>query len=381
MPEFNVVREPGLVPFGVYDAEGNKPADISAYLRWLVLNGRSPYTVRSYALGMAHFHSWVLARGGLPEHITPSDIAKYIAAYRSEESSPGPATTNHRLTVLSGFYRFLIDIHIENPAWAGKRNPVPVAVQSERTTPMHVRQRRARADLRRRVPRPVHRQLDAFEIASLFNSARSLRDQALLKLLEWSGQRIGDWSDVNGRHGILGLALGDIDPFRRMITVQLKGSRRSHIIPVGEPFWPIYSEYLRAERPPADHSAAWISFRRGKGKPLTYSTFETLFRDLRKRSGVRQVTAHSYRHTFAQGLLDTTDNLALVQAFLAHSSPETTATTYVHVPIERMVRAVHDLEQRPTVARDDHDSPAYAFAYDIKSLTELELLFKDAGHE
>ncbi|WP_447412275.1 hypothetical protein, partial [Clostridium perfringens] len=82
-----------------------------------------------------------------------------------------------------------------------------------------------------------------------------------------------------------------------------------------------------------------------------------------------------------QGLLDTTDNLALVQAFLAHSSPETTAATYVHVPLGRMVRAIHDLEQRATVARDDHDSPTYAFAYDSKSLTELELLFKDAGHE
>jgi site-specific recombinase XerD len=236
MPEFSVVREPGLIPFGVVDAEGNKLADITAYLRWLVLNGRSPYTVRSYAFGLVHFHSWVLARGGLSEHITPSDIAEYIAAYRSEGPSPGPATTNHRLTVLSGFYRFLIDTHIDNPAWAGKRNPVPIALQSERTKQMHVRQRRARADLRRRVPQPVHRQLDASEIASLFNSARSLRDQALLKLLEWSGQRIGDWSDVNGRHGILGLELGDIDPFRRMITVQLKGSRRSHIIPVGEPF-------------------------------------------------------------------------------------------------------------------------------------------------
>ena len=48
---------------------------------------------------------------------------------------------------------------------------------------------------------------------------------------------------------------------------------------------------------------------------------------------------------------------------------------------ERPATAIHDLEQRTTVARDDHDSPAYAFAYDNKSLTELELLFKGAGHE
>lgn len=380
MPGFSVVRASGLVPFGVVDAEGNKQADVAGYLLGLVLNGRSPYTVRSYALGLAHYHSWILASGRLLECVSPSDVAIYIAAYRDEGSAPGPATTNHRLTVLSGYYAFLIGSRAGEPAWAGKKNPVPIAVDGDRARPMHMRPRRARADLRRRVPRRVHRHLDVVEIAALFDAARSWRDRALLKLLEWSGQRIGDWSEVHGRHGILGLAVDDIDQSRRTITVQLKGSRQMHIIPVGEAFWPNYSEYLRVERRADHHSAAWVSFRRGRGRPLTYGTFETLLRDLRRRSGVRQVTAHSYRHTFAQSLLDTTDNLALVQAFLAHSSPETTAATYVHVPLCRMVEAIRDLEERAAVVSSGEDLPAYAFAYDSDSVTELELLFKGAKH-
>lgn len=152
-----------------------------------------------------------------------------------------------------------------------------------------------------------------------------------------------------------------------------------HIVPVGEGFWPVYNEYLRVERGERDHSAAWISFRKGRGQPLSYATYETTLRALRRRSGVRNVSAHSYRHTFAQSMLDATDNLALVQAFLARSSPETTAATYVRVPMERLVRAVHDLEQRAPQCRDGGEQQIYAFDYDPGCLAELERLISGGG--
>lgn len=381
MPGFAVVKLSGLVPFGVVDAEGNKQPDVAEYLYSLTLNGRSAYTVRSYALGLAHFHSWIRANGMTLLATSPSDISSYIASYRAAPTAPGPATTNHRLTVVSSYYCFLIRSRSNDAAWASKRNPVPVAERDDRSIPMRARPRRTRADLRQRIPRRVHRQLGPAEIAALFDTAQSWRDRAILKLLEWSGQRIGDWSVVHRRHGILGLALHDIDHLARTITVHLKGSRQTHTVPVGEAFWPIYDEYLRAERGAKDHSAAWISFRKGGGQPLSYPAFETSFRELRRRSGIRDVTAHTYRHTFAQSLLDTTDNLALVQAFLAHSSPETTAATYVHVPFERFVEAIRDLEQREVLARNGQQRQTYAFDYDAGSVTELEHLFTDGRHD
>ena len=77
------------------------------------------------------------------------------------------------------------------------------------------------------------------------------------------------------------------------------------------------------------------------------------------RAGVNGVSAHSFRHSFAQNLLDITDNLALVQAFLAHSSPETTAATYLDVPFERLITAIRQLEVA-TLSAVPQTEPGYA---------------------
>jgi integrase len=93
-----------------------------------------------------------------------------------------------------------------------------------------------------RIPRTLPKILEPIAIQQLIDSASSYRDKAILMLLSRAGQRIGDWSPVAGRHGILGMALEDIDRKRRFITVRLKGARDQHRVPVTEGFWPIYED-------------------------------------------------------------------------------------------------------------------------------------------
>lgn len=159
MSSFSVARLPGLVPFGVVDAEGNTQPDVTRYLHSLVLKGMSAYTIRSYAFGLAHFHSWLLAHDLDLLGVVPTDISSYIAGYRAEPVAPGPATVNHRLSVISGFYCYLTDSRAGDGRWSSKKNPVPAAERAERAIPMRKRPRRARADLRQRIPRHEHRQL------------------------------------------------------------------------------------------------------------------------------------------------------------------------------------------------------------------------------
>ena len=56
-----------------------------------------------------------------------------------------------------------------------------------------------------RVPRELPRTLSAELAEELICRARSARDKAILALLLGSGQRIGDWPDIDGRHGVLGM--------------------------------------------------------------------------------------------------------------------------------------------------------------------------------
>jgi hypothetical protein len=85
-------------------------------------------------------------------------------------------------------------------------------------------------------------------VAALMEAARSARDRALLTLLWRCGQRIGDWSAEHGRHGVLGMRLGDLDRASSMIVVSLKGARDEHRVPVSADFWPLFAAYLPEER-------------------------------------------------------------------------------------------------------------------------------------
>jgi site-specific recombinase XerD len=361
-----------IVPFAVVDSNGEVPPEADAFLRHLALNGRSPYTVRSYALALADFHDWCAGRGLALRHVVPADVQAYVG-----RDAWSAATTNHRLSLLAGYFRFLIEARAAEPGWQGKTNPVPSVPSAERSVPMRRRTGRVRADLRRRVPKRVPRHLARHEIDAIYAAAHSWRDRALLKLLEWSGQRIGDWHPVHGRHGLLGLRLADIDPLARTITVRLKGTRDEHVVPVAEEFWPVYQRYLDEERGAAAHPAAWIALRKGRGCPLRYASFETAIRQLRRRSGVCSLTAHAFRHTFAQNMLNSTGNLALVQAFLAHSSPETTAKTYARISLEQLLGAVRAVEaQRRRREPPACDPGGYAFTYDGETLQTLESLFE-----
>lgn len=376
MPKFSVVRTSGPVPFAVVDESSRSVPDVDRFLVSLVLHDRSAYTVLAYARGLTHFHEWCAGRAVRADEVTPATIQAYVEAYRWPESGErAAATTNHRLSVLASYFDFLIDA---GGAWLGKTNPVrPRGDRVTRAIPMRRHAVRLRGDLRRRLPRRIPVHLSAEEIGAVYRAATSWRDRALLRLLEWSGQRIGDWDAMHGRHGLLGLCLGDVDIARRTICVRLKGARDDHVVPVGGAFWPDYLAYLEHERGTPAHAAVWIARRKGGGQPLGYPTFETMIRVLRRRSGVTRLSAHAYRHTFAQNLLDSSDNLALVQAFLGHASLDTTAAHYARVSMTRLAAAIQELERQQRRPRSNvgEAEAEYAFDYDRDTLAELETLF------
>ncbi len=203
------------------------------------------------------------------------------------------------------------------------------------------------------------RVLEPTAIQKLIDSAGSYRDKAILILLSRAGQRIGDWSPVAGRHGILGMELEDVDRKRRFITVRLKGARDQHRVPVTDDFWPIYEEYLRTERRAApDVHAVWIASRKGQGKPLRYASFESALRYIGRKAGI-SVHPHLFRHTLAQGVLDTTGNIKVAQEILGHSHLSTTADLYLRVDQHAMVTA---LESGKVQHRASHEAPLVAIS-------------------
>jgi integrase len=226
------------------------------------------------------------------------------------------------------------------------------------------------------VPRKIPKILPPQVTEGLIIAAVSWRDKAILTLLVRTGQRIGNWDDLAGRHGILGMELGDVDESNRTITVRLKGARDEHRVPVTDDFWPLLQKYLAEERKPnSNTSALWIALRRGKGSPLSYLAFESSLRYICRKVGIR-VHAHVFRHTLAQSVLEVTGNLKVVQDILGHAQLSTTADQYMHVDHSAMVKAVAavaaNFAKPAAPASTPSQREAYAFPYDELTIQELE---------
>jgi integrase/recombinase XerD len=318
----------GVAPVSDNSNEDPPGTVVEDFVTHLERNGRSSYTLRSYRQGLGHFARWLADTGRSLDTVRRVDIDVYVDEFRVEEKGgacrvdsaragqvnpltrkPYPATgrqqatVNHRLSVLSSFFSFLIerDNEFGEGAWCGRRSPVPSPpdrmMGSHGMAGRDPVRRSPRAELRQRVPRRRPRDIEPALARDLIESAVSARDKAILTLLWRTGQRIGDWDDVHGRHGVLGMALADLDERTSTISVRLKGARDDHRVPVTDDFWPLFHRYLADERgglPVSD--PAWVGLRRGRGRPLSYAAFEASLRYASTKLGAN-VNAHMFRHT------------------------------------------------------------------------------------
>jgi site-specific recombinase XerD len=396
MPIFTVEKAADRQPcFQVLAPDGSPTMVINGFLSHLTACGRSAYTLRSYATGLAHFFTWLLESKIGADDVTRHVVGQYIAAFG--QASPGrpllsprrddtskkrqPRTINHRLSVLASYFDFRIrqDEDLRDGAWHNRNNPVSIPQTLRHGMVGRDAPRRERTcEFRRRVPRKIPKPLAPDTAQKLIDTAISWRDRAVLTLLVRTGQRIGNWDDVAGKHGILGMTLADVDKRRRTVTVRLKGARDEHRVPVTDDFWPLLQRYLMEERKAdSDTCALWLSLRRGKGAPLSYLAFESSLRYISRKVGVR-VHAHMFRHALAQGVLDVTGNLKVVQDILGHAQISTTADLYMHVDHGAMVKAVaavktnFDRTVTPNPNGPGLQQRTYAFPYDEMTVEELE---------
>lgn len=140
-----------FVPFQVRGLDGAPVVEINDFLLHLATCGRSAYTLRSYARGLAHFFGWLRTSGRHADDVTRQMVGQYIAdfsqapkyrpgAWHVPEVSPvdkdsrtkgsgenrRPRTINHRLSVLVSFFSFCIrrDQDRGSGAWFQRANPI-----------------------------------------------------------------------------------------------------------------------------------------------------------------------------------------------------------------------------------------------------------------
>lgn len=133
-----------------------------------------------------------------------------------------------------------------------------------------------------------------------------IRDKALIAVFLASGLRFVE---------VLWLPIDALNRLTGDLHAVGKGSRPRHVR-IGERALSLVRAYLR-HRPPSEVVELFVTSR---GKRISYDGGQSIFRRLKKRSGVAIAHAHRFRHTWAQTALRKGAERALVQDALGHES-------------------------------------------------------------
>jgi site-specific recombinase XerD len=138
------------------------------------------------------------------------------------------------------------------------------------------------------------------------------------------------------------LQVPDIDSGRMLLHVRQGKGRRDRSVPLPQPTLELLRQYWASHRHPL-----WLFPAQTRGidpatatAPLTGRAVAAAFRVALKDSGLqKRATVHTLRHSWATHLLEAGVNLRLIQTYLGHHSPTTTAI-YTHL--------THDTEAQAT---------------------------------
>lgn len=277
----------------------------------LQATGRSIWTLRSYAMGMAHFLTWWSECFGADALVCPQQpwpeplLMEYVLWQGQQTKPPAPATIQARLAAVRQWMAFQFGL------------PTPAAIRR------NGRYSRPgwRASLDRlsrisvKVPRRQTVPLSVDEVARFWASFRTSRDLAIVGLLLLNGLRAGE---------VLGLQRDDVLLGQGELRVRGKG-RRLRLLPLAPETVQLLDNYLRTERPANSATQLFVCLKgRARGKPMTAAGLRSLFRYHRKRTGVDKAHPHRFRHTFASDMIRAGVSVPALMRLMGHSDIETT---------------------------------------------------------
>jgi integrase/recombinase XerD len=171
------------------------------------------------------------------------------------------------------------------------------------------------------------------------DTARDLRDRALLEVLYGTGARISE---------AVGLEVDDVDLTGGVVRLHGKGAK-DRLVPVGRYVRAGLEAYLMRARPvlnPRGQGGTALFLNARGGRLSRQSAWSTL-RSAAGRAELKDVSPHTLRHSFATHLLDGGADVRVVQELLGHASV-TTTQIYTLVTVDRLREAYASAQPRAT---------------------------------
>lgn len=156
------------------------------------------------------------------------------------------------------------------------------------------------------------------QVKLLFDTALDERDNLICKVLYSTGVRVSE---------LVSIKKGDINFKDGHIKVFGKGSKE-RMVSIRSPF--VLDQLYRYTREFDDNQPVF---------ELTTATVERTLRELREKCGLKKLTPHKLRHSYATHLKQSGMNIVDIQKLLGHASLNTTQI-YAHSTIEDQDKGV-----------------------------------------
>lgn len=291
------------------------------YLR--LEKGLSPRTLDAYMSDVEKFEAYIQEGGGDILTVELEQLRSYIATL--VDVGIHPRTQARLLSSLRSFYGFLkMDGYIEsNPTELLKSPKLPMYLPDVLTLD------------------EIDRVIDAIDLSQL----EGQRNRAMIEVLYSCGLRVSE---------LCNLKISDLYLDEEFIRVTGKGDKQ-RLVPISPRAIAELNYYFNdrdhIEIKPGYEDYVFISERRRK--PLSRITVFHIVKELVEAAGVQKnVSPHTFRHSFATHLLEGGANLRIIQAMLGHESIATTEI-YAHIDRTRLREEIFEHHPRNKLRKNN----------------------------
>ena len=267
--------------------------DYSYYLK--VERGMSPNTVAAYCRDVALFLD---SCGCSPSEMDSAQIESYMA---SRADSLGSRSQARMLSALRSFFDWLI--------LEGERGDNPC-------------DRLDQPKIGRHLPDVLSvGEVDAIMESVNLSAPSGLRDRAILEILYGCGLRVSEACSLRISRVYLD------EGFVRVIG---KGDKE-RLVPMGEMARKAFADYLAVRLEASSRQYDDVAFLNRFGSPMSRVAVFNIVKHQALLAGVRKnISPHTFRHSFATHLIENGADLRVVQEMLGHESILTTEI-YTHI--------------------------------------------------
>jgi integrase/recombinase XerD len=289
--------------------------DYQDYLR--IERGLSENSIINYTLDIKKLVLWLEENKiiNTPISINEEVIQQFIYTIAKKIN---PRSQSRIISGLRGFFNYLIFEEYR------KTNPLEL-IESPK--------------LGRKLPDTLSMAEIDLLIASIdLSTPQGERNRAILETLYGCGLRVSE---------LTGLKISDLFFEEGFIKVTGKGDKQ-RFVPIGEAtikFIDLYKKEIRIHQE-IHPSAKDTIFLNRRGKPLTRAMIFTIIKQLAEKAGIKKnISPHTFRHSFATHLLQNGADLRAIQQMLGHESI-TTTEIYTHIDKRHLSQVINTFHPR-----------------------------------